>query len=372
MKKTILFNLCFLAAVIIALPVSCKKNSGDPPAPSGGSLSSLKANPDSALPNTLIDINGSGMQGLVKVTFDTIASVFNPVYNTASNLLVYVPSNAKYGAQQITLTNGLGGKAQISFKVIQPAPTITTITPLSASVGDTVTITGSYFRNIISVLLGAIPARVVDSSSSGTLKFIVPSGVSAGLVTVTTLGGVAVSTATVTAERAVLIADFDGGGLRPDGSSWYSYGDMTSKSVASTNPAPISGNFIKGVCSTSSSSGYAGISTYTASSGSQTFGLSSAATATYIKFDANSNGYTSTQLQVNLGDASGNNFNRVVAVSWNGWQTVSLKLSDFYFGYGTATTQVVDPTQVTTVKFHFIGYAGNQEEINLDNIRFTY
>ncbi len=372
MKKTFLFNISLLAAILIALSISCKKNSGDPPAATGGSLSSLKALPDSALPGTLININGSGLQGLVKVNFDTVNSVFNPVYNTETNLLVYVPSNAKYGVQKITLTNGIGGTAQISFKVIQPAPVITTISPLSASPGDTVSITGNYFRNIVSVMLGAVVARIEDSSSSTTLKFIVPSGVAAGLVTVITLGGVAVSTATLTAERAILIADFDGGGSRPDGNSWYSYGDMSSKVLASSNPAPISGNFIQAVPLTTGSSGYAGISTYTASSGSQTLGLTSTASSTYIKFDANNNGYSATQIQVNLGDASGNNFNRVIAVNWTGWQTVAIKLSDFYFGYGTDNSQVVDPTQVTTVKFHFVNYVGNQEQINLDNIRFTY
>jgi len=364
--------LALVVPALIMLATSCKKNSGDAPAPSGGSLSSLKANPDSALPNTLININGSGLQGLVKVTFDTVNSVINPVYNTATNLLVYVPSNAKYGVQKITLTNGLGGTAQISFKVIQPAPVISSIAPLSAKVGDTVTISGNYFRNIVSVLLGAVPAQVVDSSSSTTLKFKVPSGVSAGLVTVTTLGGTAVSTATVTTETALLIADFDGGGSRPDGSSWYSYGDMTSKAVANSNPTAISGNFIKAVSKTASTAGYAGISTYTAASGSQLLGLTSTAANTYIKFDANSNGYTGTQLQVNLGDASSNNFNRVINVNWTGWQTVSIKLSDFYFGYGTDASQTVVPSQITTVKFHFNNYVGNQSEVNLDNIRFTY
>lgn len=368
--KKFLVHICLLA--LVALAAGCTKNTGDAPAPSGGSLSSLKANPDSALPNTLINIKGSGLQGLVSVKFDTVTSVINPVYNTETNLLVYVPSNAKYGVQKITLTNGLGGTAQISFKVIQPAPVISSIAPLSARPGDTVTITGSFFRNILSVLLGAVTAQVVDSSSASALKFKVPTGVSAGLVTVTTLGGTAVSTATVTTETALLIADFDGGGIRPDGNSWYSYGDMTSKTIANSSPAAIAGNFIKAVSKTTSTAGYAGISTYTAASGSQLLGLTTPATATYIKFDANSNGYSSTQLQVNLGDAAGNNFNRVVNISWTGWQTVSIKLSDFYFGYGTDASQTVDPSQITTVKFHFNNYVGNQSEANLDNIRFTY
>lgn len=357
------------------LAISCQKNSGDPPAPSGGSLTGLQANPDSALPGTLIDLNGSGLQGLVKVGFDTVDAAFNPVYNTATDLLIYVPANARYGMQEITLTNGLGGTARVGFKVVQPAPLITSIAPLSSSVGDTVTITGSYFRNILSVLLGAVPVQIIDSSSSSAIQFIVPSGVAAGLITINTAGGSYTYTATFTAERAILIADFDGGGLRPDGASWYSYGDMSSKIVTNTNPAPISGNFLQAMPLATNASGYAGVSTYTASSGSQIFGLTSAEATTYLKFDANSNGYTNTQLQVNIGDVNGNNFDYMVNVSWSGWQTVSISLADFYVGYGTTPqtpSTLLVPANITTVKFHFLNYLNNPEQINLDNIRFSY
>ncbi|MFT3827628.1 MAG: glycan-binding surface protein [Chitinophagaceae bacterium] len=371
MRKNSVLSISFLLAMLVMLAIGCKKNNGDPPAPSGGSLSNLKANPDSALPNTLIDISGSGLQGLVSVKFDTVNSTINPVYNTDSHLLIYVPGGARYGVQKITLTNGLGGTAQINFKVIQPAPTITAVNPLSANVGDTVTITGTFFRNIVKVLLGAVQATVIDSTSPNVLKFKVPAGVSAGLVTVTTAGGTAVSTATVTTEKALLIADFDGGGLYPDGSSWYSYGDMTSKTVASSDPVALQGNFIKAIPKTTNTAGYAGIST-PSGSGSPSFALPNTAANTYIKFDANSNGYTSTQVQVLLEDQSGNNFNRVVSISWNGWQTVALKLSDFYFGYGTDASQVVNPAQIRTLKFHFVNYNGVQGQVNLDNIRFTY
>ena len=371
MKKIIVHPIFLLLVMATLLAVSCKKNSGDPPAPSGGSLTNLKANPDSALPNTLIDISGAGLQALVSVKFDTVSSTINPVYNTDTHLLIYVPSNAKYGVQKITLTNGIGGTAQINFKVIQPAPTITSVNPLSANVGDTVTVTGTFFRNIVKVLLGAVQAQVIDSTSSSVLKFKVPAGVSAGLVTVTTAGGTAVSTATITTEKALLIADFDGGGLYPDGNAWYSYGDMTSRTVANSDPSPLQGNFIKAIPKTTNSAGYAGIST-PSGSGSPSFALTSAATSTYVKFDANSNSYTATQIQVLLEDQSGNNFNRIVAINWNGWQTVAVKLSDFYFGYGTDNSKVVDPTQIRTLKFHFIGYNGTQEQVNIDNIRFTY
>ena len=375
MKRNHLLTISLLIMTMGFLSISCKKNSGDPPAPSGGSLTNVAAKPDSALPGTLIDINGAGLQGIESAKFDTVTSVINPVYNTSTNLLVYVPSSPVYGWQNITLRNGLGGSVQIRFKVIQPAPTITAVAPLSALVGDTVTITGSYFKNIVTVLAGAIPATVVDSSSAAVLKFIIPAGFSSGLVTVVTAGGTITSTTTLATEKSLLIADFDGGGSRPDGTAWYMYGDMSSKTVTNSNPAPISGNFIQAIAKTTSSAGYGGISTYTVSSGPQTLGLTTTAANTNIKFDANSNGYTNTQVQVNLGDVNGNNYNLVFNANWSGWQTVTLNLANFYFGYGnTAQTPatLLVPANITTVKFHFLNYVGNQSEINLDNIRFTF
>lgn len=375
MKKYFLFHsfLCLMITGLLFL--SCNKNSGDPPAPTGGSLTNVVAKPDSALPGTLVDINGTGLQGIKSAHFDTVSSTINPVYNTSTDLLVYVPSSPTYGWQNITLRNGLGGSVQIKFKVVQPAPIIAAVAPLSAQIGDTITITGTFFKNIISVLAGAIPATIVDSSNSSILKFRMPAGFTSGLVTVVTVGGSITSTTTLAIERSVLIADFDGGGIRPDGNSWYSYGDMSSKTVTNTNPAPLSGNFIQAIAATTGTTGYGGISTYTVSSGPQTLELTSSAAATSIKFDANSNGYNTTQIQVNLGDASGNNYNRIFAANWNGWQTVTLNLADFYFGYGTdaqTPSTMLIPANITTVKFHFVNYVGNQSEINLDNIRFTF
>jgi hypothetical protein len=375
MQKYFLYTICTGLAAMSLLLYSCNKKDGTPPAPTGGSLTNLTAHPDSALPGTLVNVKGSGLQGVVSVQFGTVSATINPSYNTESDLLIFVPNNAGYGQQSITLTNGLGTTAQINFRVIQPAPTITSVNPLSAKVGDTVTVTGTFYRNIISVMLGSQVAQVIDSTSANILRFKVPAGVVAGLVTVKTAGGTAVSTATITTEQALIIADFDGAGIRTDGNSWYSYGDMTSKAVASSNPAPIQGNFLKAIPQTTNTAGYAGVSTYTATSGSQTFGLTSAVAATNIKFDANSNGYNTTQVQVIVEDESAQNYNRVVSINWNGWQTVVINCADLYVGYGTTAqtpATALVPSKIKTIKFHFINYAGNASEVNLDNIRFTY
>lgn len=368
-----IYNLLFLAIMgVTAIQFNACKKKDD--VAKSGDLSSASAAPDSALPRTLITISGVGINGISKVEFDTISANFNPTYNTESNLLVYVPQNANYGPQKITLTNTAGKSLAIDFVVIQPAPTITSVNPLSASPDSIVTVTGNYFKNIQEVLLGAVAAEIVDSSSQTELKFRVPQGVPAGRVTITTAGGTVVSSATVVTETAILISDFDGGGIRPDGNSWYSYGDMSSKAVASSAPDPYQGNFLKAISKSTSTSGYAGVSTYTAASGSQTFGLTKDAAHEVIKFEANSNGIIATQIQVLVEDENAQNYNKIINVNWSGWQTVEINCDEMYVGYGvteqTEATKLV-PSKIKTIKFHFQNYVGSPGEVNLDNIRFV-
>jgi hypothetical protein len=196
------------------------------------------------------------------------------------------------------------------------------------------------------------------------------------LLSIVTGGGTATSASILTVgERALLIADFDGAGIRPNGSSWYSYGDIATKTVANTNPDPKSGYFIKEVAAATSTSGYAGISTYALGTGNETFGLTSTTAATTLKFDVNNNGKTGTVLQVIVQESTTNNnstnFAKNIAVNGTGWNTISIPLTQLFNNYGGGTVNP-NPVNITTVKFHFSGYAGVAMEANIDNVRFAY
>jgi len=232
------------------------------------------------------------------------------------------------------------------------------------------------FTNIDGVYIGTTKAIIVDSSSRFTIKIKIPTGAVSGLLSIVTLGGTAYSASLLTVgERAKLIADFDGGGERPVGSSWYSYGDMNTKTVASSNPDPKSGNFYKAIPNTTSSAGYAGISTYAIGTGTETFGMTSTTAATKLKFDVNNNGKTGTKLQVivqeTTTDNSTTNYAKTVDINGTGWNTISIPLTDLFNNYGGGTVTPT-PANITKVKFHFTGYNGVSMEANIDNVRFTY
>lgn len=358
--------LCLLTALLY---ISCKKDKI-------GSPGNLTVSPASALPETFITISGTDIQNIESIKFDTTTASFSSVFNTSSDIFTTVPTTARFGDQVITITNKSGETAQVNFTVIQPAPVITGFNPAIAQVGDTVTITGRMLTGIISVAIGSTHVPVIDSASAFQIKIKVPDGASSGLFNIETGGGKAASASIFTVgERARLIADFDGAGIRPNGNSWYSYGDMTSKTVANTNPAPQNGYFLKAVPDAGSTDGYAGISTYAAGTGNETFGLTSTTAATTLKFDVNNNGKTGTSLQVivqeTTTDNSSTNFAKTVSINGTGWNTISIPLSTMFNNYGGGTVAPT-PANITKLKFHFSGYGSAEMEANIDNIRFAY
>lgn len=357
-----------LALLVVLMAAGCKKT--DVAMPSG-----LSINPGRALPGTFITITGTDIQDITSIKFDTATATISSVFNTDKALFTNVPDNARYGPQVVTLTNRAGNKATVNFTVIQPAPTITSFAPGGGAIGDTITITGTTMQNITSLTLGGVPCIIIDSSTTTRLRFKIPTGAVTGLLTLVTAGGTATSVSLLNVgERALLIADFDGGGIRPDGASWYSYagapGTMT-KTITNTNPAPTSGNFLKAVGG--SGGNYAGLSTYTVG-GNEQFGLSGAvASNSFIKFSVNNNGYTNTQIQVivqvGTTGAAADNYAATVVVNGNGWNTMSVRISDMLNNYGSGPLTPT-PSAITSLKFHFNQSAAG--EMDIDNVRIAY
>jgi hypothetical protein len=365
MKKHILrcAVFCILATAFIT---GCKKDDIHTPG-------NLSVSPAVALPETFITISGSDMQEIVSIKFDTAAASFSSVFNTGSAIFTNVPANPRFGPQQITITNRDGKTATVDFTVKQPAPVINSFTPTNVPVGDTVTISGTMFTNINGVYIGNVKANIIDSSSRTQLKIKVPVGAASGLLSIVTWGGTTYGTGTLTiGERAYLISDFDGGGIVSNSNDWLSYGDMRSKAITNTDPAPKTGNFLKAIPLQASSAGYGGVSTPSLST---PFGMTSTTTGTTLKFDVNNNGQMATVLQVivqeTATDVADNNFAKTVSINGTGWNTIAIPLTQLLSGYGGGALNP-DPARITKVKFHFQGYPSNPMEADIDNVRFAY
>ncbi|WP_069677801.1 YCF48-related protein [Formosa sp. Hel1_33_131] len=156
----------------------------------------LNFSPDSTKPNKVISVLGGNFDAetslnIVKFTsaedsngnftIDLEAEVIQAQENALS---VRVPLGAITGPITVTVNGELGTSPIV--EIIQLALTITEISPASANRGDTVTITGQDFSEIISenvVTFGAIQATVTSASST-SLEVIVPQNAELGNTTV--------------------------------------------------------------------------------------------------------------------------------------------------------------------------------------------
>ncbi|MDC1324729.1 YCF48-related protein [Flavobacteriaceae bacterium] len=156
----------------------------------------LDFSPDLTKPNEVISVLGGnfGAEASLNIvkfttaedsngnfTIDLVAEVIQAQENALS---VRVPLGAITGPITVTVNGELGTSPIV--EIIQPALTITEISPASANRGDAVTITGQDFSEIISenvVTFGTIQATVTSASSS-SLEVIVPQNAELGSTTV--------------------------------------------------------------------------------------------------------------------------------------------------------------------------------------------
>ena len=167
--------------------------------------------PTSGAVGTTVIITGTGLGGANSVTINNTPATITA--NTGTQIITTVPVGAVVAIGGLTVTTAVAPAYSVPFTVTQPstvaAPTITTVTPSSASVGTAVTITGTGLGGA-NVTIGGILATVAAGSAT-SITTTVPSGASlgAGTVVVTTSGGSISSPFTVNA-ASVGDVSFDG------------------------------------------------------------------------------------------------------------------------------------------------------------------
>jgi hypothetical protein len=113
---------------------------------------------------------------------------------TATKLTVTVPAGAKTGAITIAVSGGTVITGPV-FTVIEPAPTITSITPATGKTGDVVTINGTNFSTVKTsnvVKFGGVAATIATATAT-KLTVTVPAGAKTGKITLSVLGSTAVT-----------------------------------------------------------------------------------------------------------------------------------------------------------------------------------
>jgi hypothetical protein len=143
--------------------------------------------PASAAIGDTVSIFGSGFTGVTAVTECLAATAYTVVSDT--KITATVPAGACDGRWRVTTSGGVAA-ADGAFSIL---PSLASVAPNSAAVGQTVTLRGTTFSAVTKVSLCLVAAYyTINSDSSITAQ--VPAGACSGLWRVTNAAGTAVST----------------------------------------------------------------------------------------------------------------------------------------------------------------------------------
>ncbi len=198
-KNTALKSSFAILALILVLFAACKKDKSEPSgSPTLTEVTNLTARSTplaSVGYGEWILIKGSNLSTTSKVDFNGTLAADSLIYANDNSITVKIPETLKDPVNNpITVTTKYG-TATLNFKILQPAPVISDFDPAAGVADDQVTIKGNYFKGVTGVTINGATASIVSSTQT-EIKVKVPTGVSYGLVAVTTPIGTATATKT--------------------------------------------------------------------------------------------------------------------------------------------------------------------------------
>ncbi len=146
---------------------------------------------------SIVHIIGTNLISTTSVQIGGVPVAATVLSDTAVD--VTVPADTAAAASVSVVLVAAGGSASTSIEVLPDQPTITNVTPTSAKVGDTVTITGTNFladpAGVVVTFNGV--AATVTSNTGTVMVTTVPIGATTGLLRVANKGGAATAAFTV-------------------------------------------------------------------------------------------------------------------------------------------------------------------------------
>jgi subtilisin family serine protease len=155
--------------------------------PFAGTPSKLPFSPLEGAAGSTVTLTGSGFTGATAVSLGYVNATF--VVNSPTQITATVPAGVAYGRWRVTTS---GGTQTSDLLYSEPLPDITSLSPLSGTIGSTISVTGSDFRNVTGVTFGNVTVTYTVVSTT-TLTLTVPSGVPYGRVRITTVLGTTTS-----------------------------------------------------------------------------------------------------------------------------------------------------------------------------------
>lgn len=326
-------------------------------------------------PFNKVRVEGEGLTGLKKITLDDKIDVaFNPTYNSDKSFIFSIPFDEKlgsrFGVQSITfLTNN--GTVTKNIEILQPNPTIVRSIPAVATPGFPLEIEGTWFYNVSAVTVAGKNVDFTVTSSTSIIFGLPANAVSGSELAITTPGGTVKKI--IAFETVILVADFDGNGVRP-GSGWGSYGDVATFN-ASTTGGPT-GNF-----ASLSWTGPA-VNFYNGSSGGNGGGngvgfliaTNDDTNRAFLDISVSAD-VVGAHIAIQLNTIDNENYAYNFKITDVNWTNKTIKISDFKdnYGYGDKTASGLDASKINEIK---IGVVQNDTPtpttIKFDNIKIRY
>ena len=158
----------------------------------------------------LVCIVGDNLTSVHDLYFNDQPAVLNSSYMTAHTLLVSVPKNLpKVETDKIYLITKDSTVVDYDFKVLPPAPKITSMSLEWAKPGESVTIYGSYLFPPCTVEFPGVDPVDITAGDGTAVTLNVPAGAQPGKIKVNTASGTAQSVFQYKDDRGMLF-DFDG------------------------------------------------------------------------------------------------------------------------------------------------------------------
>lgn len=162
--------------------------------------------PTSGLPGTIVSLTGTGFSTVTSAAVNGVNASFQ--IHTDSSMNVTVPNSATTGPISVTNPGGTATSAT-NFTVLPvPAPTISSFSPTSGSVGTDVTIQGTGFATTTSVQFNGTSTTNFLAHNNDVMDVIVPVGASTGPITVINPAGSGTSASDFVVPSAPSITGF--------------------------------------------------------------------------------------------------------------------------------------------------------------------
>jgi len=194
----------------------------------------------SAYMGSTIAIIGENLQGVNQVWFNDQKAYINSAFVTGTTIIITIPNTIPevVNNQMYIITTNTADTLKVPFNVVVPAPRVDEMACEYVKDGDIAVIKGNFFiddpNTPLQVLFpGNIPGTVMEVAID-EIKVKVPAGAGVGPIQVKSIYGTTRSKFFFRDDRNILL-DFD---------TKTASGGWRSGVIASSNPAPVSGNYV--------------------------------------------------------------------------------------------------------------------------------